>query len=122
VDPALPWPATQDAAPAAAERATALARVFHQGHAADWCRAFQVDGLQALKGRASNGTLEAPTREAACEACSEFALRHLRVGTGPASYDTAAEPLCHFLTAGPYVYQPGPGTPQTLARVWCGCP
>jgi hypothetical protein len=122
VDPMLPWPGTSDPLPRAGERATALARVFHQGHAADWCQALTASGLQALKARASDSSLDAPTREAACEACSEFALRHLRVGTGPASYDTAAEPLCHYLSAGPYLYQPGSGAPGTLARAWCGCP
>jgi hypothetical protein len=122
VDPPLPWPGTVDASPAARERAQALARVFHQGHAADWCRAFAVEGLEALRARASNGTLDAETRSAACESCAEFAVRHLRVGTGPASYDTASEPLCHYLSTGPYVYQPGPGSPESLARAWCGCP
>ena len=33
---------------------------------------------------------------AACGACAEIAKRHLRVGT-MASWDTAQEPLCHFL-------------------------
>ena len=50
----------------------------------------------------------------------EFAVRHLRVGT-PASYESSAEPLCHYLSGGPYLYQPGPGTPEALARTWCGC-
>ncbi len=122
IDPPLPWPATVDTAPAARERAQALARVFHQGHAADWCRGFAVEGLEALRARASNGSLDAETRAAACESCSEFAVRHLRVGTGPASYDTASEPLCHYLSSGPYLYQPGPGTPEDLVRTWCGCP
>jgi hypothetical protein len=58
----------------------------------------------------------------ACEACSEFTLRHLRVGTDLANYDTTAEPLCHYLSGGPYLYQSGPGTPETLARTWCHCP
>jgi hypothetical protein len=123
VDPMLPWPATPDAAaaPLAGERAMSLARVFHRGHAADWCRTTATDGLLALKARASDETLDEPTRAAACEVCSEFAVRHLRVGTSGA-YDTSAEPLCHYLSAGPYLYQPGPGTPETLARTWCGCP
>ncbi|HYH94610.1 hypothetical protein [Hyalangium sp.] len=122
VDPVLPWPATADTTAVAKERAQALARVFHQGHASDWCRAFASDGLEALRARATNGALDSETRAAACEICSEFALRHLRVGTGPASYDTASEPLCHYLSEGPYLYQPGSGTPEPLARAWCGCP
>jgi hypothetical protein len=124
VDPLLPWPATPDAvaAPLAGERAMALARVFHRGHAADWCKTATTDGLSALKSRASDVTLDEPTRAAACEVCSEFAVRHLRVGTGKDSYDTSAEPVCHYLSAGPYLYQPGPGTPEALARTWCGCP
>ena len=122
VDPQLPWPRPAGAQPAEQERATALARVFHRGHAAEWCQAFRTDGLEALRNRASDGALDATTRQAACEACSEFAVRHLRVGTGPASYDTSAEPLCHYLSTGPYLYQPGPGAPEALARAWCGCP
>jgi hypothetical protein len=121
VDPALPWPATPDTATGAKERAQALARVFHQGHASDWCKAFAPEGLEALRARAASGALDAETRAAACEICSEFAVRHLRSGTGPGSYDTASEPLCHYLSAGPYLYQPGPGAPETLARAWCGC-
>jgi len=80
-----------------------------------------TDGLSALKARASDVTLDEPTRAAACEVCSEFAVRHLRVGTSGA-YGASAEPLCHYLSGGPYVYQPGPGTPEALARTWCGCP
>ncbi|MFL5355713.1 hypothetical protein [Archangium sp.] len=121
-DPGLPWPSTPDAVPGAGERALALARVFHQGHAGDWCRSSSTDGLEALRARASDVALDDTTRAAACEVCSEFAFRHLRVGTGPASYDTSSEPLCHFLSAGPYLYQPGPGAPDALARAWCGCP
>ncbi|MGZ3459874.1 MAG: hypothetical protein ACXU86_15370 [Archangium sp.] len=122
VDPMLPWPSTPDAVPAAGDWALALARVFHQGHAGDWCRSATADGLEALRARASDVTLDDATQAAACEACSEFAFRHLCVGTGPASYDTSAEPLCHYLSGGPYLYQPGPGTPDVLARAWCGCP
>lgn len=122
VDPALPWPGTADTVDGAKDRAQALARVFHQGHAPDWCKAFPLEGLEALRARAANGALDAETRAAACEVCSEFAVRHLRIGTGPASYDTASEPLCHYLSAGPYVYQTGTGGPETLARTWCGCP
>ncbi|HSP77052.1 MAG TPA: hypothetical protein VLQ93_00885, partial [Myxococcaceae bacterium] len=122
VDPVLPWPGTLDPAPSARERAAALARVFHRGHAGDWCRAMAVDGLEALRARASDAALEPATRAAACEVCAELTVRHLRVGTDVASYDASAEPLCHYLSGGPYVYQPGPGTPEALARSWCGCP
>jgi hypothetical protein len=122
VDPPLPWPAPLGSDPETTERAQALARVFHQGHALHWCVAFELEGLEALRARASNGSLDAETRAAACESCSEFAVRHLRVGADSASYDTASEPLCYYLSSGPYIYQPGPGTPETLARTWCGCP
>ncbi|MCY1079771.1 hypothetical protein [Archangium lansingense] len=122
IDPVLPWPSTPDTLPEAGERALALARVFHRGHSADWCRTSSSDGLEALRARASDVSLDAPTRAAACEVCSEFARRHLRVGTSPASYDTSAEPLCHYLSGGPYLYQSGPGTSGELANTWCGCP
>src|SRR5262249_19068453 len=64
---------------------------------------------------------------AACGACKEFAARHLRIGTDEANYDTAREPLCHFLADDPasaqYVFQPGsPGEAlDAIATRYCGC-
>ncbi len=68
----------------------------------------------------TDGSLDADGRAAACEACAEIAVRHLRVGAGATSYDTSREPLCHYLATNPaYVYQPDAG--GDLARAWCGC-
>lgn len=125
VDPQLPWPETLDPdTPDASTRATALARLFHRGHAADWCDAVGGDELDALRARAGDDGLDTETRAAACEACTEFAVRHLRVGENEASYDDDAEPLCHFLADDPaYIYEPARGDADTtaLARSWCGC-
>ena len=125
VDPQLPWPGTADAdTPDAAARATALARLFHRGHAADWCAEIGAEQLDALRARADDDALDVDARAAACEACTEFAERHLRVGSGVADYDDDAEPLCHFLTDDPaYLYEPARGDADTtaLARTWCGC-
>ncbi|MBI5514662.1 MAG: YncE family protein [Deltaproteobacteria bacterium] len=131
-DPALPWPATTSAAaPSLAlpprERAEALARVFHRAHAADWCGQLTDLELNFLRAHARDPSLDAPTRRAACEACGEFAVRHLRVGADAASYDTMAEPLCHFATPPgrprAYLYQAprGAASASSLAAQWCGC-
>ncbi|MCU0697440.1 MAG: hypothetical protein MUC96_13015 [Myxococcaceae bacterium] len=114
-DPPLPW------APTGSFRAATLARTFHLSHAKDWCEATTLPQLEALRGRARDATLDPETRAAACEACTEFTARHLRVGT-TASWDTTSEPLCQSLVPTPaYVYLPGPGAPRALARTWC-CP
>jgi hypothetical protein len=60
---------------------------------------------------------------AACTACTELAVRHLRVGTSGA-WDTAQEPLCGYLAASPaYVYFQAAGMtdPRTTASRYC-CP
>jgi hypothetical protein len=120
-DPELPWPASSDASAAAQERATALARVFHRAHAADWCAATTPGQLDALRARAADTTLDADSHAAACEACVEIARRHARVGTA-ASWDGAREPLCHFLApAAPYVYASGTSN-DDAARSYCSCP
>jgi hypothetical protein len=134
VDPPLPWP-TGGAPGEEATRALALARTFHRAHAIDWCNRFHAgsaEGLDvdALRARAeslhSSGAPPA-VRDAACAACGDFAARHLRVGHDVGDYDTAREPLCHFLADDPagtqYVFQPGdPGDAiPALAKTYCGC-
>lgn len=122
VDPSLPWPTTADPEPAAKERALHLARLFHRGHAADWCRLLGSAELAALKAHAADSSLEAEGKAAACEACAELAVRHLRIGA-PGAHDATREPLCNFLSpSSAYVYQPGPGEPAAIARAWCACP
>ncbi len=125
IDPDLPWPGTADlATPSASERALALARLFHRGHAADWCNATDASRLAALRAHAGDTSLDTSGRAAACEACAEVVQRHLRVGSALA-YDTSAEPLCHYLATTPaYVFQPASSGADTatLARAWCACP
>ncbi|HYX91352.1 MAG TPA: hypothetical protein VE782_07315, partial [Myxococcaceae bacterium] len=123
VDPPLPWPSTPDTGPESASRALALARLFHRAHAADWCAVTTSSDLSALQTRTRDASLDAEARAAACSACAEIAVRHLRIGTST-SWDTAREPLCHSLVASPaYVYQAGTPSddPSLLARAWCGC-
>jgi hypothetical protein len=133
IDPPLPWPAT--GAGADAERALALARTFHRAHAIDWCNRFRagspdlldVDALRARDMTLQQGGASQTEQDAACTVCLEFAARHLRVGTDETEYDTAREPLCHFLADDPasaqYVYQPGTegDTIPALAGAYCGC-
>ncbi|MDX2012407.1 MAG: hypothetical protein SFW67_19580 [Myxococcaceae bacterium] len=114
-DPPLPW------TPTGSFRAASLARTFHVAHAKDWCEATTLVQLEALRARARDATLDTEARAATCEVCTEFAARHLRVGTS-AAWDTTSEPLCQALVASPaYLYVPGPGVPRALARSWC-CP
>jgi hypothetical protein len=110
-DPPLPW------GPVSSARGVTLARVFHQAHATDWCGA--VD-LNALKAHAADAALDATGRTAACEACTELAVRQVRLGTA-SSWDTAQEPLCGYLASAPsYLYLPG-SSPRQAAATWC-CP
>ena len=123
VDPSLPWPSTPDGGPESASRALALARLFHRAHAADWCALTTAADLSALQTRARDASLDPLTHVAACAACAEIAVRHLRVGS-PASWDSAREPLCGWLATSPaYVYQAGAPSddPSMLAKSWCGC-
>lgn len=122
VDPPLPWPATPDTSAPAQERARALARLFHRAHAADWCAATDAAGLEGLRARVAGLGAGDAARPAACGACVELVERHLRVGTGPGAYDAGREPVCHYLTGGPYVYASGAGGTAEVAQAWCGCP
>lgn len=123
-EPALPWPGNGGMA-VEQQRARSLSRLFHRAHATDWCAATDGPALTALKTRATNTGLDFETRAAACEACAELTVRHLRVGTGATTYDSTREPLCTLLSStSAVVYQPGNGgdEPLALARVHCGCP
>lgn len=118
LDPPMPWSGTSTS-----PRTQALARLFHRGHAQDWCDALDAPALEGLKARVA-GAPDADTRLAACEACAEFSVRSLRVGTSASDYDASREPLCHGLASTPsYVYWPGTANdePEALARAWCGC-
>ncbi len=124
-DPELPWPGSTDAVtPDASARASSLGALFHRGHVAEHC-AMSLAALDTLKLNAAGAST--PTeREAKCEVCTELAARHLRVGTGPSSYATNAEPVCHYLGGAStgFVYEPAVGSvtsPRALARKWCGC-
>lgn len=128
-DPPLPWPGDPTRPTEEAAQIHALLGVFHRAHADDWCRRVSTTELAWMQTAARDPSADAPTHAAACEACAEFAARHLRQGTGPGSYDTTLEPLCHHLLppaergASRYVYQrPRQGADVTsLARSWCGC-
>ncbi|MBI5515164.1 MAG: hypothetical protein HY909_15415 [Deltaproteobacteria bacterium] len=129
IDPLLPWPATRSVSSpgdgvSMADRALALARMFHRAHAADWCPQTTTASLEALRARSRDVILDAEGHAAACEACTEFTERHLRVGTSVDAYDHALEPVCHYLGGRDYVYVPrssAGATPRSLAEAWCGC-
>lgn len=113
-----PWPWDP-----ANERTLHLARTFHRAHATQWCDSTTAATLDALHARAHDATLPIEEKVAACTACTELAVRHLRVGTASA-WDTTQEPLCGYLTASPaYVYFQASGTtdPRTTASRYC-CP
>lgn len=116
-EPALPWPATPEATPGAGARAEYLARTFHRSHADDWCGVMTLEKLQALRDHATAQSTEADAKAAACEACAEFAGRHLADTDGTPS-------LCSVLSDGTAaaITQPGGGSLEARARTWCGCP
>ena len=105
------------------ERTQFVRRTFHRAHAQDWCDSTTASTLTALKARAQDPLLPLEERAVACTACTELAVRHLRVGTS-SSWDTTQEPLCGFLSTSPvYVYFRAPDTtdPLTTASRYC-CP
>jgi hypothetical protein len=112
-----PWPWDP-----ANERTQYLSRTFHQAHAAQLCAQIDTATLDGLRARARSTSLPVEEKVAACTACTELAVRHLRVGTGGASYDTAQEPLCHYLAPSAavfYAQYPGVTDPGTTASRWC---
>lgn len=115
-DPPLPWTPTT-------ERTQHLTRLFHRGHATEWCEAMDLSALTALRTHAQDATLDVEAKATACTACAELVVRHVRVGT-PSAYDTAQEPLCQKLTANPaFVYHQVSGVTDAFATAsnWC-CP
>ncbi|MBL8910682.1 MAG: hypothetical protein JNM17_08280 [Archangium sp.] len=115
LDAPWPWNATD-------ERTQYLARTFHQAHATELCSQVDVAALDALRVRAHDMTAPIEEQVAACTACSELAVRHLRVGTSAASYDTANEPLCASLVTTPaflYAQFSGVTDPTQTASRWC---
>ena len=127
--PLAPFADTKITGPiAAVDPATpngAQAVVFHGSRAPQMCDLLNSSDLSAMASLvAAASDSELP---AACDACAEWTAPFLRVGTGPADYDTASEPLCHFTAVDPasvdYVYESAQGTADliALARRHCGC-
>jgi len=116
LDPAWPWPARD-------EHAQYLQRTFHQAHAAELCSSVTQATLDTLRARAHDGSLPATEQAAACTACTELAVRHVRIGTA-GSYDTSKEPLCSYLSTSTfflYAQTTGVTDAQGTATRWC-CP
>lgn len=114
LDAAWPWDPQVD-------RTQYVRRTFHAAHATELCSEVTQSTLDTLRTRALDTNAPVEDRAAACAACAELALRHLRVGT-QGTYDTAQEPLCSFLVANPmYLYASSAGVndaPTTASR-WC---
>jgi hypothetical protein len=91
IDAEWPWVENED-------RTQYVKRTFHRAHATEFCESTTVANIELLRSRAQDLALSADDRAAACTACTEVAIRHLRIGTGPGSYDTTQQPLCEYLT------------------------
>lgn len=121
IDPPLPWPTSAADVPS-----TSLARVFHEAHAADWCREMSLDYLKGLQ--ASTRTADdADEAEAAMEACTTFAARHVR-GRSLEGVQVGEQPFCALASPSPqtvaYVdelVKDGITTSEDVAKSWCGC-
>ena len=114
IDAPWPWDAGD-------ERTRFVRRTFHRAHASELCAATTIADLDALQVRAHDAGLPIDEKVAACTACTELAVRHLRIGT-TTSWDTAHEPLCGYLSASPaYLYYVASGTtdPITTATRYC---
>ena len=105
------------------ERTQYVQRAFHRAHATEWCDSTTLANLDTLRTRSQDVGLPIEERLAACTACVELTVRHLRVGTSSA-WDTAQEPVCRYLITAPvFVYHQAAGTtdPLTTATRYC-CP
>jgi hypothetical protein len=125
LEPALPWPGPASRPTTELERSSALALLFSRGHAADWCARTDAAALAGVQAHVADTTLDAEAKVAACDACVELAQRHLRMGTGPAAYDVAREPLCKLLDANAavvYAAASAPGDLLGATHSFCGCP
>ena len=116
-DPDLPWTG------ASGPEAVSIARAYNQGHADSWCASMGEAELEALRTRALD-TSDSAHQAVHKEICAAFAVRHLRIGTGPTDYDTSKEPLCNYLGGGGFAYEPASSgsTPEAIATAWCGHP
>lgn len=133
LDPPLPWlPAPAPARASASDAGNIIARTFVDAHAGDWCDTWVEGGgeldLETLRARAQDRELDPAVRDVACEICTQFASRALRVGDPmDRAPSPAREPACAFLAADPqrvqYVYVPEPKSGDVdrheLARAWC---
>ena len=105
----------------ASERTQYIERTFHRAHASEWCESTTMANIDGLRARSQDMGLRLEERVAACTACTELTVRHLRVGTA-ARWDTAQEPLCRYLAATPvFVYHRAAGTTDPLATATGYC-
>ncbi|MGH0036517.1 MAG: hypothetical protein ACQGVK_15935 [Myxococcota bacterium] len=134
LDPPLPWDPGAGIAkpgvglPPESDRGVRLARLFHRAHAIEWCEA--VGDVEDLARRVDDlkeaGAIDEEIATA-CEICSEFVARHLRVGSDAGDYDTDREPLCALVADDPtgvsMAYTEGEPDDEIdeLAARWCGC-
>lgn len=105
------------------ERTQFVRRAFHRAHASEWCESTTVANIDGLRTRAADLGLAVEERVAACTACTELTLRHLRIGT-LTTWDTTQEPLCGYLSTSPaFVYHQVSGVTDPLgtATRYC-CP
>jgi hypothetical protein len=117
IDAPWPWDPSN-------ERTQFLLRTFHRAHATEWCGDVTNATLDGLRTRAQSTTVPIEEKVATCTACTELAVRHLRIGTSASAYDTTQEPLCTYLVPTPaFVYHQVAGVtdPATTASRWC-CP
>jgi hypothetical protein len=116
IDAAMPWDPAN-------ERTQYVERTFHRAHATEWCATTTAATIDGLRMRAQDASLPIEEKVAACTACTELAVRHLRIGN-TSIWDTTQEPLCRYLTPSPaYVYFEVTGSvdPLTTATRYC-CP
>lgn len=117
IDAQWPWDESN-------ERTQYVRRTFHRAHASEFCASTTVADIEVLRARAGDLGLPVDDRVAACTACTELAVRHLRIGTGPGAYDNTQEPLCDYLTPSParvYHQVTGVTDPLGTATRYC-CP
>jgi hypothetical protein len=106
---------------AEASKQAAVARLYSQAFATEWCQSVEELELDILRYNA-----ETHATDVACEVCAEIASRHIRLGTDESNYDNYNIPVCDLLSVGAdFVYLDVEPVDSLgwldVGEIWCGC-
>ncbi|MCQ1547607.1 MAG: hypothetical protein NOF05_02005 [Candidatus Accumulibacter phosphatis] len=111
-DPPLPWPGSSGTGTPDWDPARWIARAFHKAHVKDFCSNSETDSA-TLKQRVQGASIV--DRPIACEICTEFVSRQMRVNGQPSVCEAAGVPANSFTAPN------GVSNRTSAAADYCGC-